>query len=280
MRKALAGMILLLITLSGCGEMSGPPPLMKIADTEYGIEDFRDYLEVTRPSQLPPYEQVMVENYLRQFMEHRLLLRAADDAGTNPGTSLNALERDLETISNYLGDTVYQRVTIDEEMLMEEYDERYTENRVRIRSIFFNDQRTAQREYQRLRGRPRDFERMMDEYNTKEIKELGMGQGVFTRYQMPDDVRDAVFKLEVPGIVGPIELDKGYIVVEVIEFLDRPELEEVRAELEEIIASRERSRLRTQLIERLMEEYNVEMNPDVAFEAPGMMTGNQTGTEE
>lgn len=280
MRKALAGIILLLTALSGCSPQPKLLPLLSIANTEYGIEDFREYLEATRPSLQPPYEKVILENYLQQFMEYNLLLRAAEDAGIPPGTSLNALERNMETISNYLNDTVYRRVMIDEEMLVQEYDERFTEKRVRIQSIFFTDQRTAQREAQRLRGRPRDFEQLMEEYNPPEVKESGMGQGVFTRYQMPESVRDAVFELEVPGIVGPIELDKGYIVVKVIEFLDRPELEEVRAELEEIIATRERSRLRAQLIERLKEEYSVSLNPEVAIEAPGMMIRNQTGKEQ
>ena len=280
MRKALTSIVFLLVFLSGCEQQAGPPPLLRIADNNYGIEEFREYLETTRPSQKPPYERVVLENYLKQFMEHRLLLRAAEDSGTSPGTNLDALDRDMETISNYLNEVAYRRITIDEEILSEEYDERFTENRVRIQSIFFTDQRTALRERQRLRGRPGDFEQMMEQYNPEEVKDYDMGQGIFTRYQMPDGVRDAVFKLEVPGIVGPIELDKGYIVVNVVEFLDRPGIEEVRPELEEIIASRERNRLRAQLIERLIEEYNVEVHSEIAISEQGLVIDNQTGGTE
>jgi hypothetical protein len=274
----IAACAILIPLAASCVPEDEPISLLKIGDAAYDVESFSQYLGFSRPTQTPPFDPEITRYYLDKFVEHRLLYRAAEESGITGSSQLDRFESELSAISKFLNNAVYKDVEIDPGKVDETYRKEFTEHRVRIRSIYFQDQRQATSQYNHLRRRPRDFESLMERYNPEDMKESGMGQGTFTPSQMPENVREAVFERESPGVVGPIDIGSGYLVVKVEEFLDPPPLEEVRYQIEEELAAKQRSTLRQQCLDMLKEKYEVEVHPELVLESA--VFTKQTRSEE
>jgi hypothetical protein len=265
------------VILAACGEEKVTVHLLTIGDAVYDLADFEQYLQYSRPAMNPPFETDILRQYLEEYLEHRLLLKAATDNQIVAPSGVGRFERELSMIGQYLYQEAYIDIELSEDAIQMEYEERYKEPRVRIKSIFFYDERTARNEFNRLRRRPRDFDDLMERYNPDEMKNADMGQGVFTTHQLPERVRDVVFSVDKPSIVGPIDVDYGYMVVQVEEFLDRPSLEEVRYEIEDHLAARERFVKRMELVELLKKDYSIEFHPEIALGSEDLAISDNKG---
>lgn len=270
----------MIVALSACGQGPAEQYLLRIGETTFNVEDFSEYLHSSRPTQQPPYDKAVLSRYLEEFEEHNILYVAAVNNQTEASPGSSRFEREINAIDTYLYQEAYRNVRIDDNTILEEYERRFTEDRVEIKSIFFENERTARNEYNRLRQRPRDFDDAMEKYNPVEVKEREIGQGIFTRHQLPKSVMDAVFAEDEPGIIGPIDVDNGYLVIRIMQFLGRTNIDDVRVELEGHVAARERYRLRAELVSRLKEELDVEFYPDTVLESVEFVKTGTTGEQQ
>lgn len=278
MRLTIAGFaIVVLLVLASCGGEAEKPPTIQIVDTTYTLDELKDYLEYFHPAFKSPYDGVILSRYLDEFLDWKLLLHAAQESKIEIPGAMEHFERESRMIGTYLDQEAYRFITIDEDRLKQLYEERFQEPRVRIRSIFFEDERIAKQEYERLRRRPGDFENAMEKYNPVAMKGNGLGQGEFTSQNLPKSVREAVFAVSKPQIVGPIDMGDGYLVVQILEFLDKKSLEEVRGELEEQVRSEERNRLRQEVLINLRKKYKYEYDPEKIFKALGVKSSQTKG---
>lgn len=266
-----------LIALSGCVGEVEQPPTIQLVDTVYKLDDFKGYLEYFHPTFKPPYDGIILSRYLDEFLDWKLLYQAALDSKLEVPDFEDPYERESRMIGKYLDQEAYRFITVDEDRLNQLYEERFREPRVRIRSIFFQDERTANQEYDRLRSRPGEFESAMDKYNPAAMKGNGVGQGEYSRRNLPKSISEAVFSADKPQIVGPIDMGDGYLVVQILEFLDKKSLEEVRGELEDQLRDEERNRLRQQVLIDLRKKYECQYDSEKIFEALGVKSTQAKG---
>lgn len=253
---------------------------LKINNTEYEVEEFRAYLQYARPTNQPPYELPVLNIFLDDFYNHRLLYKDALENNISAGQEISQIDRENKMVAMLLEDKAYYKLRIKEEEIQNLYEERFTQNRVNIRSIYFSDQKVANSEVRRLRNRSRDFEKTMEKYNPDEMTESGLGKGIFTKYQMPENVAEIIFKQTKPTIVGPVDVGNGFLVIQIIEFLEKPTLDDVRVELEDLIAPRERDRLKKEYLSRLKKKYEIEFHPELVLESEEFVINNKTGEKE
>ena len=270
-------LLLSLLLIASCMGEEEQVAFLKIDQNEYDVDDFRDFLQYTRPSNMPPYELPVLEIFLEDFLNHRLLYQAAQDNKISVGQKISEIDRENEMILKLLSEKAYYKLRIREEELQELYEERFTQNRVSIRSIYFSDQNTANNEYRRLRSRPRDFEKKMEQYNPEEMTKSGLGVGIFTKFQMPDNVAEIVFKEKKPTVVGPVDVGNGFLVIQILEFLEKPTLDEVREELEDLIAPRERVKLKKEYLAKLKKKYEIEFHPEQVKDSEEFVKNTNTG---
>jgi hypothetical protein len=270
-------LFLVIVVISSCIGEEEKVVFLKIDDSEYEVDDFRNFLQYARPSNLPPYEEAVLDIFLEDFLNHRLLYKAALDNNISGERQISEVDKENVMVAKLLADKAYYKIRIREEDLQELYEERFTQNRVNIRSIYFSDQNTANTELRRLKSRPRDFEKKMEQYNPEEMTKSGLGVGIFTKYQMPENVAEVVFKEKRPTVVGPVDVGNGFLVIQILEFLEKPALDEVRKELEDLIAPRERVRLKKEYLAKLKKKYEIEFHPELVKESEEFVINTQTG---
>jgi len=260
--------VAVLLLAAGCGEEREPAPLLRIGDEVFGLAEFREFLRSAHPSAEPPINVDVLEAYLEEFLEHRLLVQRALAAGmVAPREIPGRLERENILKSRYIAREANRTIEVGEESVMALYEERYREPRARIRCIYVEEESTANSVYSDLRRRPSGFEQYMERYNPEEFTAPGIGTGVYSRLNMPEEIGERVFALQGPGIAEPVPWRNGYIIAQVEEFLERPTLDEVRDDLEDELYTAEWGRVKRELIERGRGEVEVELNPRVAIEA-------------
>lgn len=279
-KRICLGLILVIITMSSCMVEEEKVVFLKIADQSYEVEEFRTYLQYSRPSNKPPYEEPVLKIFLDDFFNHRLLYQAALDNNINAGQQTSQIDRENVMVAMLLEEKAYFKLRIKEEEIQALYEERFTQSRVNIRSIYFSDQKTANSEMRKLKISPRNFEKAMEQYNPEEMTESGLGLGIFTKYQMPENVSEVVFKETKPGIVGPVDVGNGFLVIQILEFLEKPSLDEVREQLEDLIEPRERDRLKKEYISKVKKMYEIEFHPELVLESEEFVKNKTTGEKE
>ena len=266
----------MLLCAVGCGEEREPAPLLRVGDEEFGLEEFREFLRSAHPSAEPPINIDVLEAYLEEFLEHRLLVQQALAAGmVAPREIPGRLERENMLKSRYIALEANRTIEISEERLVALYEERYREPRARLRCIYVEEESTANSVYSALRQRPSRFEQYMERYNPEDFTAREIGTGIHSRLNMPEEISARVFALEEPGITEPVPWGNGYIIAQVEEFLERPTLDEVRGDLEDELYTAEWEMVKRGLIERARNEVEVELNPQVAIEAMSEAAANR-----
>lgn len=258
-------LLLVAIFLPMCGGGENGSALLRIEDRMYYVADFEEFLSYFRPSAGLPMEEDIISSYLSDFLEHKLLLnhvrQTFGDSFQEPAT----VGQELVMIQDLLNKTIFRKIVIDDTKLKSMYQEQFTEQQVEIQSVYYSDARQAEREAARLRRDPDSFENAMEKNNPEGMKDANLGQGVFSAAQLPDEWRGVIFSLEEPGIVGPIEIPNGFMIVKVVRFLDKPSFEEKREELELLYMTQNRDRVRSDLLNELKEETQYEFWPGRVF---------------
>jgi parvulin-like peptidyl-prolyl isomerase len=270
MRKAVLGLLAgLLMLMAACAEEVKPKPLLRIADVEYSVEDFINYLAATHPEIKLPVHPEVLNAFLKEFEERKLLAYGAAKAGVVPPREADSeITRENGAIARYLTEEAGKTgaLEVSEESIQEIYQQRYGERRVNLRSIFISDEATASRVHSNLRRNPNRFEQYMREYNNERAIAEGIGQGVMTRQNMPDWLSEKVFALREGRVSELINFGEGYLIVQVIEFLPPRPLEEVRGFIQDELAAVRREEVRRDVASNLRDNLEVEFNPQLAVE--------------
>lgn len=270
-----------LVFAAACGSPA-PSTLLRIGDVRLTADDFAGFVSTAHPANTLPLERAIIANYLNEYYEHTLLLHAALDRQYAMPEGNDPFLSEQLAISEMLNREVYRDLTIDEHQLDTLYRERYTEPRARIQSIFFRDSATAAAEMRNLARRPEQFESLMERHNPQAMKTAGMGQGIFNRFQVPEPVREAVFpEGRLPsGIVGPVDIGNGFLVIRIVERLGPPSIDEVRQELEALVEPGERNRLRNEFLQALGRQYEIEFHREVVLENDRFVSEMQRGEKK
>ena len=268
-------------TCLNCGEEQSKKVLLRIEDKEYGLSDFNDYLAEEYTGEIEDLEPGLLDSYLEKFAERKVLAYAAAEAGvelsdadyspSRKESSLIALYI-LEEAKKRYGEEVEWLDRVDEKM-RKMHRERYKEDRVEIKTLYFKTENEANSAYRTLRANPSRIQQYLDR-NPEPMKQ-GMGQGVYTISQLYENARekvvalmDSVAKDNRPAITDkiPIEDGSGYLLIQVVRVLPPVELdnEDLQQVLEELVYSDERELLRKTLLDELREKLDIEFNPDIA----------------
>ncbi len=263
---------LLMVTVA-CGGEPKPKPLLLIEDQVYEVRDFENFLRLARPGD-ENFDSELLSGYLEEFRERKLLAFGAARAGVEPPRGVvSSFDRENRMISSFIALEAAKRerqMQISEESISRLYDEKYKDERARLSTIYIESDSDAKRMYRELRSRPSRFDQYMERYNTEEVQAEGRGQGIHSRMQIPEILREAVFALErAPQVLEPMVYQGGYLIVLVHELLPRPSLEEVREDLEGTLVFDLRSRLKHKLIDELSASLTIEFNPELAVSALG-----------
>jgi len=260
----------LVMLAAGCAQEPPPKPLLRISDTQFGVDDFREYMSAEHSGVRIPKDRTVLRSYLENFFEQELLAYGAEQAGVVvPRDTVIPGDRKRALIARYLAEEANRTgaLNISEEEILRLYKERYVEPRARIKSIYIEDEATARRVHRSVSGRPSRFDSYMEQYNTERTAEDQIGQGVFTRRNMPDWLSEKVFNTRQGGVTELISFSNGYLIVKVEEFLPPKDIDEVREELYGLLVTAKREELRRNLVAELRGKVDVEFNPQVVLEA-------------
>lgn len=180
------------------------------------------------------------------------------------GFSDEELNQQIRQIA--LREEVQEQVTQDIEVTDEEVETFFEENRdtrydiAAARHVLVESEEEAQQVLQRLEE-GEEFGAVAEDVSIDTGSgEQGGDLGEFTRGQMVPEFEEAVFNAEVGEVVGPIETQFGYHVIEVTERVE-PELSEVEQEIrEELASAREQEAVQAWLEER-RQEAEITVNP-------------------
>jgi len=258
--------VLLLILAVSCAEEAKQEPLLRIEEQELSVNDFIEYMSEVHPEVKAPIEEEVLQTFLQEFEERKLLAYGAALAGVVPPRDADTeIGRESGMIARFLTEEANRSgaLEISEESILELYRKRYGEPRVRIRSIFFDDEATARRVHNTVRRYPDRFERYMQEHNTERITAEGIGQGVMTRHNMPEWLSEKVFAIREGRVSELINFGDGYVIVQVQEYLSPQPLDEVRSILYDELAAVMRVETRRSIATGLRSQLEIEFNPQL-----------------
>jgi foldase protein PrsA len=178
-----------------------------------------------------------------------------------------------DEIDDQLRDLAYQEqvqeaLTADVEVSDEEVAEFYEQNAdsrygevASARHILVESEEEAEEALERVEE-GEEFASVAEDVSTDTASaEQGGDLGEFTRDRMVPEFADAVFGAEPGELVGPVETQFGYHVIEVTERSEGPALEDVSDDIrEELRQQREQEAVQAWLAER-NREADVEVNP-------------------
>jgi parvulin-like peptidyl-prolyl isomerase len=107
-----------------------------------------------------------------------------------------------------------------------------------------------------------DFGDVAEEVSTDEGSAVQGGDlGEFTRDRMVPEFAEAVFNAEVGEVVGPVESEFGFHVIEVTDRQDGPALEDVSDEIRDELAEQRRGEAVQSWLAEQQQQAEVEVNP-------------------
>ena len=166
--------------------------------------------------------------------------------------------RDLalqDLVAEELGD----ELDVDDSAVQARYEETY--GTASARHILVETEEEAQAVIDRLEA-GEDFAEVAQEVSTDPSAAQNSGDlGEFTRGQMVPEFSEAVFGAEEGEIVGPVETDFGYHVIEVLELDQGPPLEEVEDEIRDELLEGDRNEVVQEWLNELTQEAEITVNP-------------------
>lgn len=162
-----------------------------------------------------------------------------------------------------LQDLVAEELTadldVDEDEVQTAYDQTY--GTASARHILLETEEAAQQARQRLEE-GEDFGELAQELSTDPSAADNAGDlGEFTRGQMVPEFSEAVFDAEEGDILGPVETDFGFHIIEVQAVDEGPPLSEVEDELRDQLLEGERSTIVGEWLTEQLEEAEITVNP-------------------
>lgn len=173
-----------------------------------------------------------------------------------------------ETIQSQLRDLAMQDLVAeeltadleaDEDAVQEAYDAQY--GTASARHILVETEEEAKKVLKRLED-GEDFGELAEEVSTDPSAAENAGDlGEFSRGQMVPEFTEAVFAAEEGEVIGPVETQFGFHVIEVQEIDEGPPLEDVEEELREGLVGAERDQAVQEWLTEQSQEAEVTVNP-------------------
>lgn len=286
-----------LISAVHCGEEKPDTTLLRVEGDVYSIDDFIGYFDEDNNQIEEGMDRELLEGYLNKFLEQKILVYAATQAGIEEPEGIYSRPRlDAALIGEYLSREAKNRRGTDptwlrrvEKRIEETQSESYKEEeRYEIRTIYLATEREANEALRRIRANSRRFDGYLDR-NPEQMKQSKMGQGIHTSSQIPENARNQVLELadrvksrNRPAITDKIPINdgknnlQGFLIIQLVRVLPRAAIEEdgIRAVVEEKIESIERELLRQELLEELLQKLDIEFKPEIAL---GKLAGESGG---
>ena len=172
--------------------------------------------------------------------------------------TVNSQLRDLalqDLVAEELGDDL----EVDDSAVQARYEETY--GTASARHILVETEEEAQAVIARLEA-GEDFAAVAQEVSTDPSAAQNSGDlGEFTRGQMVPEFTEAVFGAEEGEIVGPVQTDFGYHVIEVLELDEGPPLDEVEDEIRDELLQGDRDEVVQEWLNELTQEAEITVNP-------------------
>lgn len=267
MRRGAALLIMatLMALAGGCQNEPEHKPLLRIDDQVFQPSDFEDYLKVRHIARNVREDPVLLKSFLEEYLEHRVLVFGAIEAGIEPPKgALAKMEREDAMINKLISREYKPWDETRENELRAELEKRFKEPRARIKTIRFDNARDARRIYNQLRRNRSQFDSYLEQFSP-DLIDSGVGQGVFSRDNMPEAIAEQVFSAEEPKLLEPFDFGEHVLLVEVLEFLPPESLEEAEAELRLYIRMEEKEKIRKDLVQRILGSHDVEYNPELVL---------------
>lgn len=139
------------------------------------------------------------------------------------------------------------------------YDQTY--GTASARHILLETEEEAQEVLARVEG-GEDFGELAQELSTDPTAEENAGDlGEFTRQQMVPEFSEAVFAAEEGDLLGPVETDFGFHIIEVLEIDEGPPLSEVEDELAAQLLEGDRSEVLGDWLTEHLQDAEITVNP-------------------
>lgn len=172
--------------------------------------------------------------------------------------TVNSQLRDLalqDLVAEELGDDL----DVEDSAVQARYEETY--GTASARHILVETEEEAQAVIARLEA-GEDFAEVAQEVSTDPSAAQNSGDlGEFTRGQMVPEFTEAVFGAEEGEIVGPVQTDFGFHVIEVLELDEGPPLDEVEDEIRDELLQGDRDEVVQEWLNELTQEAEITVNP-------------------
>ncbi|HVL98326.1 MAG TPA: peptidylprolyl isomerase [Egibacteraceae bacterium] len=188
--------------------------------------------------------------------------------------------RDL-AMQDLVAEALTADVDVDDEQVAEEYERSY--GTASARHILVETEEQAQQVLARLEA-GEDFGALAQELSTDPSAAQNAGDlGQFGRGDMVPEFADAVFSAEEGQIVGPVQTQFGFHVIEVTEIDPGPPLEDVEEEIVAQLLEGERGQLLQEWLDERSAQAEVTVNPRFGewdAEAGRVVPADALGEEE
>ncbi|TAN41253.1 MAG: hypothetical protein EPN22_16110 [Nitrospirae bacterium] len=131
---------------------------------------------------------------------------------------LDDIKKEL-IVTTYLQREVLNKITVEDKDAQEYYkahpDEFKNREEVRLSQIVLSDKKEADDMLGKLKGK-KDFAELAARYSTDKISALRRGDaGYFIKNQLPDEVREDIFRMKAGEISGVYKMSGGYEIYKV-----------------------------------------------------------------
>ncbi len=230
-------------------------------------------------------QETLWEGIVNQLIDETVIANAAEKSGLEDridvALAIQAQHRAI-LANAYLEDVLSAMLT--DEAIEAEYNRIYADvepvKQVRASHILLKEEDTAKGVLAEIRG-GKDFAEAAREHSTGPTGPGGGDLGYFEKEQMVPQFAEAAFAMEIGEISEPVQSDFGWHLIHLVDIRDRPapELESVRATLEEELSAR----LAREAVDELRTGANVETlttsAPDGALSDIALITPPEKAVE-
>lgn len=257
---ALAGTLLMIALLAGCGGGPDDTTLAVVGDYDITLREFKDFFPEEQYRFASAEEEFETKKMaLDSLIVTRLLVQAAYEKGIDESEELANVV--LRSRDMFLRDIVYKHEVIDpaeptDAELRDFYN--HLDTRLRVSQIIVGDADTAQMIFERLKdGEP--FDKLAYEYSIIPSARKDKGDlGWVTWGSMVDEVQQVAFRLEPGELAPPVKSFLGWHLVKVTGKQPNDpggEFDEIKGDLRHQLRQMKQYRQRRQFITSLQEQY-------------------------
>ena len=252
----------------GCAAHSDDSSVLaKVGEVRIKIADLKGFQESLPPS----YRRSKVESEARRDDLQTLIdrkLMDLDASSRKLGEDPQVLEKlkkqeDVKLVDEMLNRQVRTRVSISEEDIVREYQQKGWEEQVETQEFFVATREKAE-EVVGLLGDGVDFNEVARSFALDRVLKVLSGKPQGFKYSPQDQPRavvEAVFALPQGGITEPLPQLGGFVFARVVG-RHKVELEEVRDEVEQTVLKKSKKLFRSVYLIELRKQYKLEFNQE------------------